>query len=180
MEGDGFDGDLLEIADRRGEMSDRSGVVGPRGPGTRRVEGHILGGGLQSIERVPQRLPHVPGDEHLVGAKTSALGQSTSLIGTLPMAAATVETRPAPYRPATEVGAAPSTLLEFRHSDDIVGRRSRVVEDQARSAVFGSMRATERSAGWCETPVGDFVLVEARALGRSTAKHAPPSRSDWR
>ncbi len=64
-------------------MAERLDVVGLRGPSRAYIDSDILGGRLESIQRVPQTLPCASGDQHFVESEFASLGFTPGLVGSL-------------------------------------------------------------------------------------------------
>lgn len=94
MEGDRFDGHVLEFANGMREVAERFDVRRLGRTAMREIEGDVFGGSLQPVERVTERVPGSPCDEDLVGADAPPLGNEARLIRSLAVTGSAVATWP--------------------------------------------------------------------------------------
>ena len=89
----GSTGYVLDLTDGLRQMRNRLDVLRFRRADTGGVYRHILGGTLETKQRITQRFPHRPGDQDLVWCYPPALRRPARFVGTLTMARAAIASR---------------------------------------------------------------------------------------
>lgn len=102
--------DILEIAYRGGEVSQRLDVVLLGRPPGAEIDGDIFARSLQSVESVSELLPVPPADDDLIGSKISPLGLTSGFVGPLAVRLSAIPLRAPGPTGGFERSSTPSTV----------------------------------------------------------------------
>jgi len=118
-DGNGLYGDVLKVTNCGAEMCQRLHVLGLGRPSRHQIHRDVLGGGFQSIQRIPQMFPRASRDQDLIRSDATLTGETTSFIRSLAMTSPAITGRPSRTTRSCVLSPAPFAPLHprYRHSD---------------------------------------------------------------